>query len=453
MNGAFSGTCPSGRTVAQEQANFAKFYAFNRTRVLLMKAAGGIAFSNYVGTNLLRAGYHSLWENSSATAGFLNVTDFNSANAATWFTKFYAASPNNGTPLPDAMWRIGEYFSNGSSGLPGATDPLDPTTGKCQPNFHLLSTDGYWNDQLDNSVGNWDKTVPTLPTPVAGLTTGANFPRPYYEGPTARSNNLADLAMYYWARDLRTDKPNEVKDSIAPWQHVVLYGLAVGAQGNLAYPTDIDNITSGAKNWPLTSTASPYGPESIDDLWHAAVNSRGKYFNAQNPRQLAESIVTALADFTDQNGTGAGVGIGGAQLSVTNQYAYKTSYEKGLWGDVKKYAIDIYTGVLPVDADGNPLNAPLWSAATQLDAQAAVVGCRKRLGYTPSHRNHEQFDGNRGPVPPRESVGRAAVIAQHRVEQPRLSTDASGRVELSARRQIERGCQHDQFPDAVPYSR
>ena len=29
------------------------------------------------------------------------------------------------------------------------------------------------------------------------------------------------------------------------------------------------------------------------------------------------------------------------------------------------------TGALPSDVNGNPLNAPLWSAATQLDAQAA----------------------------------------------------------------------------------
>ena len=57
---------------------------------------------------------------------------------------------------------------------------------------------------------------------------------------------------------------------------------------------------------------------------------------------------------------------------MTNQYAYKTSYEAGIWGDVKKYAIDLSTGVLPVDANGNPLSAPLWSAAAQLDAQAAA---------------------------------------------------------------------------------
>ena len=134
-----------------------------------------------------------------------------------------------------------------SSGLPGATDPLDPSTGKCQLNFHLLSTDGYWNSALSaGSVGDTDLTVPALPLPVAGLTAGSQFPRPYYEGPTATSNSLADLAMYYWDRDIRPDKANQVKDSTAPWQHVTVYGLSIGAQGNVVYPSGIDAITAGS---------------------------------------------------------------------------------------------------------------------------------------------------------------------------------------------------------------
>ena len=90
--------------------------------------------------------------------------------------------------------------------LPGATDPLDPVTGKCQPNFHLLSTDGYWNSTLSYaSRGNDDQTVPVLANlpGATGFTPSSNFRRPYYEGPTATSNSLADLAMYYWIRDLR----------------------------------------------------------------------------------------------------------------------------------------------------------------------------------------------------------------------------------------------------------
>src|SRR6185369_7572471 len=129
--------------------------------------------------------------------------------------------------------------------------------------------------------------------------------------------------MYYWIHDIRPGVADKGKDSVAPWQHVTLYGLSIGARGTLSYPNGINAITAGTADWPYSVGASPGGPAEIDDLWHAAINSRGKYFNAQNAQQLAESIVAALADFTDQSGTGTAVGIGGAQLSVTNQYAYK----------------------------------------------------------------------------------------------------------------------------------
>ena len=178
--------------------------------------------------------------------------------------------------------------------------------------------------------------------------------------------------MYYWIRDLRPELPNNVKDTVAPWQHVTLYSLSIGAQGNIVYPTGLAEITAGNTDWPVATGAG--GPESIDDLWHAALNGRGKYFNAQDPQQLAESIVSALADFTDQSGTGTAVGIAGAQFSATKSFGYRTSYESGWWGDVKKYALDPNTGALPIDNAGNPLNPPLWSAATQLDTQVAATG-------------------------------------------------------------------------------
>ncbi len=248
--------------------------------------------------------------------------------------------------------------------------------------------------------------------------------------------------MYYWIRDLRPAIADKVKDSVAPWQHVNTYGLSIGASGTISYPNGINAITSGTANWPPATGAG--GPEAIDDLWHAAVNSRGKYFNASNAQQLAESIVSALADFTDQSGTGTAVGIGGAQLSVTNQYAYKTSYEAGIWGDVKKYAIDIDTGVLPSDANGNPLNAPLWSAATQLDAQAAVSGAGERLGHAAPHRDDQRRDQRRRSVPPRQPVGRAAGVPdqpagaswRRRRRRSRCSTScaATSRTKASTRR-------------------
>ncbi|MEO8303410.1 MAG: PilC/PilY family type IV pilus protein [Betaproteobacteria bacterium] len=378
----------TGRSYAQEMSSFAKWYSFYRTRILAMKTAGGIAFSALsdddarIGLHTLRLGYvnpnagdFTYVPNTNVNGNaFLNVTPFDAANKAVWFNNFYGIKVYGGTPLPDAVYRIGEYFSNsGKSGLPAVKDPLDSATGRCQPNYHLLSTDGYWNNPLAmGNVGDQDKTVPALPGPVAGLTPGSQFPRPYYEGPTNSTNTLADLSMYYWSRDVRPTLPDNVKDTVAPWQHVTLYGLSIGAQGNIVYPTGLDAITAGTANWPVATGAG--GPESIDDLWHAALNSRGKFFNTKNAQQLAEAIVSSLADFTDQTGTGTAVGIAGAQFSATKTYGYRTSYESGWWGDIKKYALDPTTGALPIDSAGNPLNAPLWSAATQVDAQTAVAG-------------------------------------------------------------------------------
>ena len=372
----------NGRTYAQEMANFATWYAFSRTRLNALKTAGGIGFAaleldpahihTRIGFNTLNS-YQSKW---------LPIQEFSPLNRSSWFNNFYSVQPSSTTPSVDAMWRVGEYFSNRgtTAGLTStqAADPLDKDTGKCQPNFHLLSTDGYWNQTvgsytgLAGSIGNSDATpVPTLPVANTGtgFTPGQPFPLPYHEGSgtNSMSNGMADVAMYYWIHDLRPLLADKGKDSIAPWQHVTFYGLSIGAEGTIPYAP---NPPAGVV-WPKPASLTP---AAIDDLWHAAVNSRGKYFDAQTSRELGESIVNSLSDFTDQEGTGTGVGLAGAQLSVTNQYAYMTRYQIGIWGDVKKYKLDIDTGILPVDADGHPLNAAIWSAATQLDAQAAVIG-------------------------------------------------------------------------------
>ena len=182
VNGV-SATNPSGRTYAQEIDNFAKWYAFDRTRTQAMKTAGGIAFSALDQNS--RVGFNTL---NSYSTKFMNVADFTSTNKVTWFTKFYSVAPNSTTPSIDAMWRIGEYFSNrgAAAGLPNPTDPLDPVTGKCQANYHLMSTDGYWNQTvgsytgLAGAIGNQDLTVPALPVANTGtgFTTGQPFPLP-----------------------------------------------------------------------------------------------------------------------------------------------------------------------------------------------------------------------------------------------------------------------------------
>ena len=453
VNGAFSATCPSGRTVAQEQANFAKFYAFNRTRVLLMKTAGGIAFSNYVGTNLLRAGYHSLWENSSATAGFLNVKDFNSANAATWFSKFYAASPDKGTPLPDAMWRIGEYFSNGEfraarrhrparsdhrqvpAELPPAVDRwvLEQPAGQCnwqlgQDGSHLAHTRCRPDHGRELSAALLRRADGEEQQPGRSRDVLLG-PRPPY-GQAERGQGFGRPVAA--RRSLRACR-RRARESCVSDGHRQHY---IRCQ-ELAADVDCESVRPGVDRRPLAR-------------------------RRQQPRQVLQRAESAAArrehrhrargfHRPERHGRRGGARRSAAQRD--QPIRLQDQLRKGLVGRRQEICDRHQHRCAPRRCRRQSAQCPAVVGRDAIGRAGGRSRCRKRLGYTPSHRNHEQFDGNRRSLPPRESVGRAAVIAQHRVEQPRVATHASGRVELPARRQIERGRQHDQFPDAVPYSR
>ncbi len=162
-----SGTGPAG---ADERTNFANWYSYYRTRMLMMKTATGLAFRNI--DDRFRIGYMSI--NNNVDPSFLNLSAFDGAQKHAWFNKLYGASPDNSTPLREALSRAGRIYAGKISTLYGAT-VNDPVQYSCQKNFTLLSTDGYWNGndgfQVDGStdVGNQD----------------AASPRPFNDGGTA----------------------------------------------------------------------------------------------------------------------------------------------------------------------------------------------------------------------------------------------------------------------------
>ena len=330
--------------------NFAKWYAFYRTRVQANQAAAGIAFSALDQTS--RVGFHTLWENGTL---FTNIADFTTANKQTWFTKLYAVAPNNGTPLPDAVWRIGELFSGNmaATGLPGATDPLSPVTGKCQPNYHLLSTDGYWNSVLSYaSRGDDDKTVPSLsnlPGP-SGFSPTSQFPRPYYEGPTASSNSLADLAMLFWnprppALGARSGDKGPVRALAA--RHAIWPFHR--RQGTVPF-TDagLKSITDGTLNWP-TRPREGQRPSTIF----------GTRRSTARPVLQSAERATIGGRHGERRSPSSAIPLAPAQASGSpaRSSASRTSSptrpatSPGLWGDVEEYALDIVPAC-SVDAAG-----------------------------------------------------------------------------------------------------
>jgi len=144
--------------------NFANWYSYYRTRMLMMKTAAGQAFKAI--DNHYRVGFMAINSNSA----FLNPDTFENTQKTSWYTKLYGMSASGSTPLRAALSKAGRFFA-GELSLSGVT-VNDPVQYSCQQNFSILSTDGYWNTgagfQVDGSsaVGNQDGSAP----------------RPYFDG-------------------------------------------------------------------------------------------------------------------------------------------------------------------------------------------------------------------------------------------------------------------------------
>jgi type IV pilus assembly protein PilY1 len=387
------------------QKQFAIWFSYYRSRMQAMKSAAGLAFGD-LDKNDYRVGFHNIWNTNGS---FLNVLDFAGAHRQSWYTRFYASVPANATPLRAATIRVGEYFRTGV--MQNVAGSIDPIQQSCQPNYHILSTDGYWNEGTPGfnplSIGNVDNIVPVLPTreppltPITSLTAGTAWPRLYRESgapvvaPAIDTLTLADIATKYWVTDLRPGTgPGQVNnvpasddkgEDPASWQHVVMFGVAIAAKGSLPYnvndskvaaqtlidlgdnpnsvvPTPNPAIQYNAKVWPYPTNLQP---TAIDDLWHAAVNSRGQFFNVNDAPQLSAALRAALNKIGSGGGSASGAGLATPNLSA-DSVAYVPSYKSGVWsGELSAQVVN------PVTGQGG---AVLWLHSEKLFAQAGGTG-------------------------------------------------------------------------------
>jgi len=153
-------------TFTEESQNFANWYSYYRTRMLTMKTAAGRAFKA-IGTNF-RVGYASI--NNNTSSDFVALNQFDAAQKLEWYTKLYQATPDNFSPLREALAKVGSMYAAKLGSFNG-TPVVDPIQYSCQQNFTILTSDGSWNlgagFKLDGSmVGNQD----------------GDEPRPYFDG-------------------------------------------------------------------------------------------------------------------------------------------------------------------------------------------------------------------------------------------------------------------------------
>jgi type IV pilus assembly protein PilY1 len=369
-------------TYAEEIQNFANWYTYYRSRVLTARAGSGLAFAEQ-GSGL-RVGFATINKGSSDIDGVSSpvivngVREFKDADRTKFFSSLYGtAIPNANTPLRYALDSVGQYYSRKDNKgpwtpTPGTVAPVGTGGEKslaCRRNYALLMTDGYWNSTAasgDRALNNDGTDNPTHTNP-SGQSYTYKAVSPFTD---SWSSTLADVAMYYWKTDLRTDYPNIVPVTTknpAFWQHMVTYGIGFGVDGKIDKKTAFDAISSGANiAWPNPASNDL---NKIDDLLHAGVNSRGGFFSASEPSTFATELSAILQAISAENKSSAAAIAASSTKLDSETIIYQASFNSLDWsGKIVAYK---------VNSDGS-IGAQAWdtdkNAVPDLSSRNVIVG-------------------------------------------------------------------------------
>ncbi len=378
----------------EARQNFANWFTYHRRREYVAKAAIAEVIKNL---KEVRVGILSINGTTMVPLRPVGVWQEGTYEdeTATLLQALYACDAAGDTPLREGLYDIGNYYRKNSRNLThyrgkrvaGGTLPYFPEAegGACQQSVAIVMTDGYYSYAIRNlRVGNADGDLQSL-----------FDEKPYAD---TLSETLADVAMHFYENDLSPDPkdapagkglPDRVynpdlvyRGSLdkALHQHMGTYAVAFGITGNLnpvEYESDpaslhylkkkdMKNLTYGNyPNWPGNLEAK--SKETIDDLFHATVNGRGRFFNANAPREIADALTEITSNVLDRTGSASSLTMnkdsrhGGIGDDI---FMFQASYRTGHWsGDVKAYRIDSDTGEILG-------NGPAWSAAESLNTTA-----------------------------------------------------------------------------------
>ena len=491
-------------------ANFANWYAYYRTRNQMARAALSRVFG-VIGTpqkSNIRVNWQNLGNNnnvnwtsaSTSTSGgtaapTTNIvelddnTAYSGPNAtagtnATWrqafFNWIFNVQANNGTPSRNALLRVGKYFQRGQN----VTDLSNPywqpqgTDGRelaCRQNFHILMTDGLYNQPKQTTPAgttfNTNATNIPIPANSSGVTglysptapVSTLFADGSWSTDSDTGSSYSDVAFYYWIANLRPDftsagvtvksggvvslipntdivppyfpdltlgvtgsatpappldttKPGATPEVFwnpandpASWPHLVQFAVTLGAFGDLANSTNTDcqnsattsnddgcALRKGATNsfgitgWPRPDGTGSGIAANIDDLWHAALNSRGQFFVATSPQNLITRLTRILSNIGGRSGTQVSQSVNSSILN-NGTTGYQGGYNSNGWvGYLYKQKLNPFAANDTVHnpaglALGAPIGLPVWDAGCLLTSGAcAATGSPTTFGTTPN---------------------------------------------------------------------
>lgn len=302
------------------------------------------------------------------------------------------SAPVNTAPAVQGSWTN----AAGASATPYEYgDTGTPASGAYVTNTSTVLSSTCVADKADNSYGTatasgtWGSWSGSLTYSNVNITATSSYtasePTTTTSYTGGSDDSLADVAEYYWKNDLRTStlgnctssssgSSRDVCSNIVPKtdddanakQHMNTFTIGLGVSGTLTYDKsywtqttgDFNDLKLGTKNWPNAKHGG--AGVNIDDLWHAAVNGRGRYYSALNASDLTDAITSVFSGLDSDPGSAAAAATSTLELvSDGNNLLFSASYTTNIWtGDLKAYAID---GKASISA------TPSWSAQEKLD--------------------------------------------------------------------------------------
>jgi type IV pilus assembly protein PilY1 len=375
----------AGSNYVLERQNFANWYSYYRKRWYTALNAIGKSMPYLVGKNV---GYRSV--NSSDSHPKLvqpvHRIDGSGTNTKLLLDELYSFPldlDHASTPLRSGLEMVGLYYDveNVTGGLEDVllTSPLENNPyASCTQNYAIVMTDGAWNGGAPLTAGADKDAGPPFADKQSGM--------------------LADVAYAYYETDLAPDIENLVPTDFIDnnsAQHMVTYGVTFGTKGHLnpADYSDIQlyNVNVNDRITPAWPTPALDFQDKIDDLYHATVNGRGKYYSSSNPKELENILKEIVQTIGSEVGSGASVAINGEEIKPDASnlpHIFQAGYVSDGWsGDVMAFEIAL-TGAVQ-----NNEGHELWLASKVMDlAESSDSG----TDYWDTGRVIATYDGTNG---------------------------------------------------------
>jgi len=348
-------TIASTDTVAMQ--NFANWYSYygNRNRAMIAGMTRALDVNN-MNVGYFKINDHQKYNDFEDASKRLAIRAMGTpSEKVALYNSMIALTASGGTPNRQAVNSAGIQFKR--------TDANAPVKLSCQKNAVMLFTDGYSNGG-GPTVGNIDGSM------------GAPFN-------DSHEDTMADIVSQYYLNPLRTDSlmprgqvpvPQACSAGGDPSLdcnkdlHINFYGITLGARGNLFNPNLTQNpYTTPAiyNNWPARANDDP---STVDDIWHAATNTRGEYINARTPaditaamRRVLSSVTAGAAPSGSLALTGSRIGTGSLSITPTFEIAN---------GETDWFS-RLTASRLQVNDDREAEYVSVWEAAAKLGAQAS----------------------------------------------------------------------------------